>query len=143
MSMNRKKSVVLGIMLTGLLAATPLLKAAEDAAADTNQAPEASGTMPAMSKQQMMQMETQMLKMHKLMNQIIATKDPAKREKLQQEHMRLMEGQMQMMMPMMMSMMQGGMMGKDGKMDSSVQGGMGNMDNMGNMDHSAPSDNAK
>lgn len=75
-----------------------------------------------MSKENTRQMQDQMLKMHDLMHRIQASKDPAEREKLRQEHARLMNEQMQMMMSMMM--------GNQGKMGHGMNGGgMGGMHN--------------
>lgn len=51
---------------------------------------------PAMPMPNLKEMQAQMLKMHELMNRIVTTKDPKKRQKLMDEHLQMLQQEMTM-----------------------------------------------
>lgn len=64
--------------------------------------------MNAEIQKHMQHMQANVLRMHDLMHKIQATKAPKERAKLTQEHLELMNENMDMMVPMMMHMMMSG-----------------------------------
>jgi hypothetical protein len=74
---------------------------------------------PATDAKSMRMMQEHMLKMHAQMHKIMEAKDPAERERLMQEHQKMMQDVMHDHMMQMHGGMGGGMgpgMGGDGKM---------------------------
>lgn len=59
---------------------------------------------PSMEMARMREVQNSMMKMHDLMHQMQNAKTPAEREKLQQQHMQLLQSHLHMMMPMMQGM---------------------------------------
>ena len=111
--------------LTALSLSTPIALAEDAHHADKDK--KAATTMTDKDKQmQMGKMQENMLRMHEQMHKIMDAKNPQDRERLMQEHSKMMQDSMHNMKGMMGEGMMGqGKMGgdaKDGKMDGGMKG---------------------
>lgn len=119
-----KKALLIAVLATLPLSA-PLAWAEEAHHSDKDKKP--ATTMTDKDKQmQMGKMQENMLRMHEQMHKIMDAKNPQERERLKQEHSKMMRDSMHMMK----GMMGGGMMGQ-GKMGGDAKGGK--MDGMKGM----------
>lgn len=106
-----------------------------DRAADAGSAPRTAQTGRSDSSDPRMQLQARMLEMHSLMHRIDNAKDPEERQRLQQQQARLIQENMEIMMPLMLSIIhqgtsQGGGIGPGedpcaGDMGSGTSGGQG------------------
>ncbi|MBI3345447.1 MAG: hypothetical protein HY028_11450 [Gammaproteobacteria bacterium] len=114
------KSLLIAV-LTTLPLSMPLAWADEAHRSDMEKTP--SKAMTDQDKQiQMGKMQEHMLRMHEQMHKIMDAKNPQERERLMQEHSKMMQDGMHMKQGMMGGH---GMMGgdaKDGKMDGGMKG---------------------
>jgi hypothetical protein len=109
-------TIRLRISLVPLLLCAPLAYAQAPADDHAAHHPPAAAAPDSAAPQQMQRMQANMKGMQDMMAKIQATKDPAERQKLMQEHSKAMHAQMQMMGGMgggQMGMMKGGDMMKE------------------------------
>lgn len=100
-SLKHLRQITLAGLATFALS-TPAAFAAEPDHAEhhpeNTPAPSAStpAQSPAMPMPDLKEMQAHMLRMHEIMNRIVTTKDPKKRQKLMDEHLRMLQQEMTM-----------------------------------------------